>query len=503
MAQPTIGTCRYCLAWGSLPRRQVCGACLGWRITRRPCVGCGRRVPTQKSYCRLCQHQVKLQLGLLRIRGPVPTGVRFSGWQLFFAGMPTARVLPDQPKPDLGTGHAETPGQMALLSCRHDFLRFSSARLANPSNQALIAARRVAQRREETYGWSHWLAQEVDRALVAVLSQHIDGDRIRYSEIIPLDRRSMNVSRTADVLSELDLLIDDRPDLFGDWLHDRLSALAPAIADDVRLWATSLRSGQYRTKVHSDATVRNYLRQVHPFLVLWSTGHDHLREVTSEEIRGCIKDLHGLRRRRAVVALRSLFGFLHRNRKIFANPAGRLKPGVDGASLPRRMPDEQLQRIARASMTSTRRLLVALTAVHAARPMHLTPLLLDDVDLANRQITIGGRTRHLDDLTRQLLIDYLEQRRRRWPRTSNPHLLVTEQSAHETRPVTSYWLNCEFRAIGATPTQLRVDRQLEEAITHGPDPLHLAAVFGIAENTAIRYANAARQLLTTDLEVDA
>jgi site-specific recombinase XerD len=460
-------------------------------------------VPTQKLYCRLCQHQAKLQLGVVRIRGPVSTGVRFCGWQLFFADMPTARVLPVEPEPGLGTGHAEARGQMALLSCTHDFLRFSSARLANPSNPALIAARRAAQRRRETYGWSHWLAREVDRALVALLSQHIDGDHIRYSEIIPLDGRSMNVSRTAEVLSELDLLIDDRPDRFGDWLQKRLTDLAPAIADDVRLWATSLRSGQYRTKVHDDGTVRNYLRQIHPFLVLWSTNHDHLREITSEEIHCCINDLHGLHRRRVIVSLRSLFSFLHRNRKIFADPAARIKPGVDDINQPRRMPDGQLQRIARASMTPTRRLLVALTAVHAARPMHLTALLLDDVDLANRRITVGGRTRHLDDLTRQLLIDYLNQRRQRWPRTSNPHLLVTEQSGHETRPVTSNWLNCEFRAIGATPTQLRIDRQLEEAITHGPDPLHLAAMFGIAENTAVRYARAARQLLTTDLEVHA
>ncbi|MER6723074.1 hypothetical protein [Streptomyces halstedii] len=43
--------------------------------------------------------------------------------------------------------------------------------------------------------------------------------------------------------------------------------------------------------------------------------------------------------------------------------------------------------------------------------------------------------------------------------------------------------------------QLRVDRQLEEALTHGSDALHLAEVFGLDEKTAIRYANSARQLL--------
>jgi hypothetical protein len=42
---------------------------------------------------------------------------------------------------------------------------------------------------------------------------------------------------------------------------------------------------------------------------------------------------------------------------------------------------------------------------------------------------------------------------------------------------------------------LRVDRQLEEALTHGADPLHLALVFGIDEKTAIRYAVSARVLL--------
>lgn len=50
------------------------------------------------------------------------------------------------------------------------------------------------------------------------------------------------------------------------------------------------------------------------------------------------------------------------------------------------------------------------------------------------------------------------------------------------------------RRLTATLGRLRVDRQLDEAVTHGPDPLHLAAVFGLDDKTAIRYANAARQI---------
>lgn len=47
---------------------------------------------------------------------------------------------------------------------------------------------------------------------------------------------------------------------------------------------------------------------------------------------------------------------------------------------------------------------------------------------------------------------------------------------------------------------LRVDRQLVEALTHGPDPLHLAEVFGLDEKTAMRYADSARRLLETSVE---
>ncbi|MEU9480945.1 hypothetical protein [Streptomyces sp. NPDC048191] len=48
---------------------------------------------------------------------------------------------------------------------------------------------------------------------------------------------------------------------------------------------------------------------------------------------------------------------------------------------------------------------------------------------------------------------------------------------------------------GAPLERLRVDRQLEEAMAKGPDPLHLAEVFGLDEKTAIRYADLARALL--------
>jgi len=57
-----------------------------------------------------------------------------------------------------------------------------------------------------------------------------------------------------------------------------------------------------------------------------------------------------------------------------------------------------------------------------------------------------------------------------------------------------------FRRAGTSLERLRVDRQLDEALRTGADPLHLAALFGLDEKTAIRYSAAARQLMTTDIE---
>ena len=71
-------------------------------------------------------------------------------------------------------------------------------------------------------------------------------------------------------------------------------------------------------------------------------------------------------------------------------------------------------------------------------------------------------------------------------------------SANGTGPVsTIFFAKTALRGQAATLERLRVDRQLQEALACGPDPLHLAAMFGLDPKTAIRYAENARQLLIT------
>ncbi|MGW2954855.1 hypothetical protein [Streptomyces eurythermus] len=52
---------------------------------------------------------------------------------------------------------------------------------------------------------------------------------------------------------------------------------------------------------------------------------------------------------------------------------------------------------------------------NAARVARIATLMLDDVGLGNRRLTIAGRARPLDDLAPKLLTDWLDYRRHRWP----------------------------------------------------------------------------------------
>ncbi|WP_432104407.1 hypothetical protein [Streptomyces sp. bgisy091] len=64
-----------------------------------------------------------------------------------------------------------------------------------------------------------------------------------------------------------------------------------------------------------------------------------------------------------------------------------------------------------------------------------------------------------------------------------------------TGPVSAVSLTAPPRGQAATLERVRVDRQLEGALAHGPAPLHLAEVFGLDAKTAIRYTDSARTLL--------
>ena len=202
-----------------------------------------------------------------------------------------------------------------------------------------------------------------------------------------------------------------------------------------------------------------------------------------------------------LVALRSLFASCKKRKTIFRSPVQGIKVGERTRGVIQPLSQDEVDQAAEAATTPAARLVLVLAAMHAARFKAIRQVRLDDIDLGNRRITIGGQNRPLDDLTRQVLLEWLAHRGARWPSTANPHLMINQHSANGTEPVsTSYFAKTALRGKAATLERLRVDRQLQEALACGPDPLHLASVFGLDPKTAIRYAENARQLLVTAAE---
>ena len=311
----------------------------------------------------------------------------------------------------------------------------------------------------------------------------------------------VSAGRTAEVLQEMGLLDDDRRPSFEDWLERKLEGLAPGIRADVAAWLRTLRDGGPRSRPRDIASAWNHMLYLRPVLLAWSGRYGHLREVTRDDVAAVFAGLRGSRRANVLVALRSLFGFCKKRKTIFRSPVHGIRVGQHPYGIIQPLSQDEIDQAAKAAATPAARLVLVLAAMHAARPKAIRELLLDDVDLGNHRLTIGGRTRPLDDLTRQVLAEWLSHRRARWPATANPHLLINQMSANGTGPAsTIYFAKTALRGQAATLERLRAGRQLQEAIACGPDPLHLAAMFGLDPKTAIRYAENARQLLITAAE---
>ena len=209
--------------------------------------------------------------------------------------------------------------------------------------------------------------------------------------------------------------------------------------------------------------------------------------------------MRGARRRNTVVALRSLFRFAKKHRLVFTDPAARLKteplaPGL----VP--MTEAEIRAVEQIAVHPAQRLIIALLAVHAARPSAIQDLLLDDVDLPNRRITLAGHPQRLGELTARTLRTWLDHRQATWPHTPNRHLLISGATSLSLEPITKNYFKYYLRNHGIGLDRIRQDRVLHEALTTGADPLHLSLVFNLSHATASRYTGIAQQLLDSELE---
>jgi integrase len=502
-------SCPDCLSWGSsYGLRSYCRACYDFtrRYHRGECAGCARVIAVKKGHCRLCWLQAGIAAaGRRRI---TPADFRpGSDQQLSFAGMnrighagPASALVagtpaPGRPQPaapDAGTQlQLRIPGESRHFDARHWVA-------SNITGEALQQARHIAAELAGTRGWNSRIITETGRALAVVLADHIPGDMIAWSGLSPaLHSRDLSVTRAAEVLELAGLLRDDRIGSFTSLMQARLAVLPAPMAAGVGHWLRTRSEGGPRSRPRNEDTVRMNLNRVHPLLLEWGAHYSHLREITTTDVITATDRLSGSLRRQTLTALRSLFRHARTAGTIFADPARGIHDGQRPLILLQPLQPADIAQATAAAITPAARLTLALAAVHAARPGVIRELHLADIDLGNRRLVITGQARPLDDLTRHLLLAWLQHRRHRWPGTANPHLIINQQTAMTTRAVSENWLTETCRGLTATLERLRADRQLEEALTCGADPLHLAAVFGIGDTTAIRYATIARQLLDT------
>ena len=470
------------------------------------------------GYCRLCwqqaRYEAKLAGGLKRgAVGVLAAAETLECHQLFFDRMTVRRAAspvrrydrqgaPRIPPPAPSVRPAIGWTQPRLFEVRRDFARFKESDDTDLGNPWLTWAIYEAYRRGEARGWTRRMCLDVRRGLVIVLAGHAAGDKVYYTEIFPALRAlSISVERVGEVLEEMGVLVDDRPSSFEGWLERKLDGLTPGIRDGVENWLRTMRDGGPRSKAQNIASVWNHMNHLRPTLLAWSARYDHLREVTRHDVIAVLAELHGSRRGNVLGSLRSLFAFSKKKGVIFRNPTRGLKVGQHPYGIAQPLDQVEVDQAVASADTPVARLVLVLAAVHAARRSAMIALRLDEVDLGNRRLTIAGRVHPLDELTRQILLEWLQYRRARWPCTANQHLIVNQMSANGTGPVsTIYFAKTALRGQAATLERLRVDRQLQEALAHGPDPLHLAAVFGLDPKTAIRYAEDARQLLQTAAE---
>ncbi len=460
----------------------------------------------KNQYCRLCWVQLS---GGHAWEGTTPkavaalagSGVRVGHHQLFFdrmaprTGAGPAPGVPRRPRRALCPEAAWVQLDLLTPPARPD-----RRRRPPPDSPSLIAAIRVADAIAEAHGWSGEVRRRVRQGLAIALAGHREGEDVRWSQMLPSLRAGhLCAGHVAEVLQRTGVLHDDRRPAFDAWLDRKLDGVTGGIRHDVERWLRTLKDGGPRSRPRSIATVHSHLGKALPALSDWSVRYGHLREVTREDIETHLRDLHGPPRHNALVALRSLFGFCISAGVIFRNPARGIKVGRrPAATVLQPLDQDDIDDAVAAAATPAARLIVALAGIHAARSSAVCALCLSDAGLGSRRLLLGGQPRPLDDLTAHLLRAWLENRRTRWPGTANPHhLLINAQTALGIGPVSRTWVNTTLRGHTATIEALRIDRQLEEAMATGADPLHLAATFGLDPGTAVRYASSARQLLQT------
>ncbi len=529
-----IGQCPVCLGWGELRQYTACPPCAKWRRAfpgQQDCRRCGHiNHVSPEGLCRPCLQTVRLddpgwvfnpvpgrpvQLGFLvpGIRLPKAAPLLLPAQR---KGQATAQETLDEviPTPAKWTWlaqrppaqpvspHLVDPAQLSLFETRRDWSCLAVGALDQlPSlTPAAEALAEEFQQHARAHGWNASPRNAGARTLRILLAWVGADAPIHEADIRALSqRRSTTIRRMLQFLDDRGMVIPD-PARQGTAaeraVQQRIQTLPSGIASELRCWVQVTR-GQGRRE-HQElpfTTIRSYLNCFYPVLAVWAGRVTSLREITRDDIQAALGEQPGVTARNLLPALRSLFRALKQERVIFRDPARGISLSAM-RRLPVPIPTGQLRGLIDRADGPMAKLIVALIAIHGLGKKETSQLLLADLDLSGGRILVRRaaqpHTVYLGELTHTLAIDWLRERHDRWPRTTNPHLLVSRVTAADATlpPIAHTVMDAIFQRLGLSPSKLRQDRILDEA-KHTADPVHLMRVFGLTAKPAMNYVQAA------------
>lgn len=326
---------RFCSACSAFNRKYPAGIC----------AGCGRQAAISRGHCRLCHCQAQY----LAASSPWDTGPQHfhelgpGCHQLFFANMvavsrgrrrrqlsPGPPVLP--PGPD---GLARAASRTTAARAVHAAIRGCPWRILAgdwPRLSWYECLAPAVARIGERHGWSPHVQEHVRNTLRSLIATQPSDARTYPASAVQRLRtgRHHSAARTLELLADLRLLAEDRPDPGDIWAGKRLDRLPPAIRKDVEPWLDQIRHGDARHRPKAAGTWRGYCTAIIPALLAWAQDHGTLRDITRDDIIAALTQPspHGGDNHTRAIALRSLFGFLKTRRRIFANPARGLPANI-------------------------------------------------------------------------------------------------------------------------------------------------------------------------------
>lgn len=488
-------SCHDCLSWTSSIEAGRCRACRDftrYNPTLGTCRSCARALNLNRyGRCRLCTTARREAHLAGAVDWQSEPGER-GGIQLFVGDLPR-RAGSQARHEDLTTTGATTASGPAAVVVAAQLTLMSVPAVPGrvvppvpakvtavlPAELATAVATCAAAR-----GWKPATTTAVSQAMALLVE--LGSPQLSPEVVAALAHHRLPVSRVREFLDASGMSTPAAAETAGGWLPALLAELPAQMRGEVAAWVEVLE-GHERSPARTPHTIRHYLNAVQPALTSWSGRCSSLREITTDDVAAQLDGLHGSARTLTAVALRSLFAALKARRLVFVDPARTIRPG----RFPR-TPVLGLDDTSRTNLLATlprpdHRVVVLLAGVHALRRADMLALRLDDIDLDAATMTVRATRRPLDRLMITTIVAWLDERRRRWPHSANPHLLVTYKSAYGLGPASTRYITGIFKPLPTTAAGLRADRLLGEAQASGGDPLRLARLFGLSAETAVRY----------------